>query len=233
MRILPPPNYEKETQALFPGLMDPAEYSRRFNSLGEETRGRFVRACFIFQKAVKLKASEPSVSMSLLCSAVEATLDGSSSLIFKDWLVTKRLDKLSEKTKDKVKVALNDLYKEYISTEEEREGASYNFKRFLLTNCPKELMNPPMIVHPGCKAPSRAATFEESLSYIYSKFRSLFVHRGIGRLDSSPFKGTLVSSSLLDVHGSDCFRIDTLKVLDWFTNVVLDSIWGWFSTIKV
>jgi hypothetical protein len=230
--MFPDDQYESDAYSLFSDRIGREEFSQRFRALDETRLGRFIRACYLLQKASKFKASEPDISMSLLCSGVESNNATSSSLIFKDWLVKKKLDQLSGKSADEVRKNLDLLYKEYIESETEREGASYNFKRFLVKYCPQKFRNPPMIVYPKARPVARRATFEEALSYVYSKFRSLFVHQGIGRLERPAFAGTLVYSSLLDKHGSNHYGIDIQRVLDWFEWVVLESLWGWFLSVS-
>ncbi len=219
--------YVKDIHSLFTGKAELQRFSQMVNSLDEESEGRFIRACYLYQKAVKLRDSEPDISMTLLCSAIESMQQHYSSLIFKDWLKVKKLDELEGKTRKELDRILDTSYQEYIGSESEREGAMYNFKKFLLEHCPAKLREPPMKVYHKFKLPATAASFEESLGYIYSKFRSLFIHEGVPRLDTTPMDGTVIGRHLGDVYRGDAFNIDMMKVLDWFSQVVLESLWHW------
>jgi hypothetical protein len=231
MMTLPPEDqYEKDTFSLFSDKIDQEEFSKRFRSLDEKTMGRFIRACYLHQKALKLRSSEPDISMALLCTSIESAIDSSSSLVFKDWLVKKKLGVLSGKDLDATRKVLNSLYEEYLASEEEREGVTYNFKRFLVKYCPEGVRKPPIIIYLKGGTRPRVATFEEAVTYVYAKFRSLFIHQGIGRLERPPSTETLVYSSLLDKKGADHYAINVQEVSTWFERVVSDSIWSWFSS---
>jgi hypothetical protein len=87
-----------------------------------------------------------------------------------------------------------------------------------------------MSIFPGARGPWREATFEESIRYIYSKFRSKFAHEGIGRLERRPSAMTLTGSDLLDKYGPNHYSINMVQVLTWFRVVVMESFWHYFST---
>lgn len=170
--------YEKDTFSLFSSRIGQEEFSKRFRSLDEKTMGRFIRAWYLYQKALKLRTTEPDISMALLYTSIESAIDSSSSLMFKDWLVKKKLEALSRKSLNDTREVLNSLYEEYLASEEEREGVTYNFKRFLVMYYPKGFRRSPMIIYSKGSAPPRDATFEEGVTYTYSKFRSLFIPSG-------------------------------------------------------
>lgn len=227
----PEDGYEKDTYALFSEKVKPEEFSKRYRSMEEKTRGRFLRSCYAYVKALNLKESEADISMCLLCIAVESTIDPSRLVTFKDWLVKKRLDRLSGKSEKELQNALNALFEEFIETEEEREGPTYNFKRFLLRYCPEKIRNPPMKISPRGGV-LREATFEEAVRFIYARFRSLFVHQGIGRLGRPPSSKEVSYSGLADKFGKDYYSINLPEVEVWFAKVVLESVWSWFSSIQ-
>lgn len=106
------------------------------------------------------------------------------------------------------------------------------FRKFLIENCPQEAQTSPMRIFVS-KNEVRQATFEESISYLYGNFRSLFLHEGIARVKVEPPPGLehahLISSSLADKHkhkqDEKIYIIERPKVLDWFENVVKESLW--------
>jgi hypothetical protein len=141
--------YMRQCYTLFQNKISLEGFSEMFSSLGdEEHMGRFIRSCYMYRKAVNLRSSEPDISMALLCTAVESTHPSSTSLIFKDWLIRRKLEVLQDKSAAEIRTALNDSYQEYVNSETEREGAMYNFRRFLLEHCPSRLRMPPMRIVP-------------------------------------------------------------------------------------
>jgi len=104
------------------------------------------------------------------------------------------------------------------------------FRKFLIENCPQEARTSSMRIFVS-KDEVRQATFEESISYIYGNFRSLFLHEGIARVEAESPPGLertrLISSSLADKHRQKekIYMIELLKVLNWFENVVKESLW--------
>jgi hypothetical protein len=217
----------REYHPLFENRIEYEEFVGRLRVLNEDELGRFVRACHVYRKARNLGTIEPDVSMALLCPSIESTHSATSSILFSDWLIRDRLGDLENRPRSELRSILNRLYREYVDSEPEREGASYNFRRFLLRHCPENLRAPPMTVFPRGESP-RNANFGEGLGYVYSKFRSLFLHEGKGRLETSPSDRTVVYSDLADVYRGTGYTIDMLSVLRWFSTVVLESLWSWF-----
>jgi hypothetical protein len=105
-------------------------------------------------------------------------------------------------------------------------GSHYNFRKFYVDYCPSNLQVPPVKYYLSLTPPFNItnASFEEALDYIYSRFRSYFVHQGIGRLELPPTGMTLVGAELMDKFNSKIFVIDTLNVLDWFTRITGESL---------
>jgi hypothetical protein len=100
-----------------------------------------------------------------------------------------------------------------------------NFETFYKTYCPNSLRNPPLKYYPNGKPPLSNATFDETLDYIYTKFRCLYAHEGIGRLVLPPKKIHLLGSTLLDKSKGKYYVVDTLNVLGWFSSVTKESLY--------
>ena len=122
----------------------------------------------------------------------------------------------------------------------EKGGRPYQkFIKFLTKNCPVPAQTSPMQIFIR-KDETRQATFEESTSYVYGNFRSLFLHEGIGRVSVELPPGLeragLFSSSLADKHRHEkvekIYIIELLQVLDWFENVVKQSLWQFLANKK-
>jgi hypothetical protein len=118
-----------------------------------------------------------------------------------------------------------------------KRGRPYTkFVEFLMKNCPLSAQNSPMRIFVR-KDEIRQASFEESISYVYGNFRSLFLHEGIGRVTAELPPGLeragLISSSLADKHKhgkiDKIYIIELLHVLDWFDNVVKQSLWQFLT----
>ena len=110
------------------------------------------------------------------------------------------------------------------------EKSRANFMKFYLDYCPKALRTPPIEYYPNGKTPPVTAPFEKALHYIYKKFRCLYVHRGIGRLDIVPeIEGVIMLNfPLLDkIRGEkDAYSVDLEKVPAWFEKVTFESLFA-------
>ena len=115
---------------------------------------------------------------------------------------------------------------------EERSRA--NFMKFYLDYCPTSLRTPPIEYYPNGRTPKVTAPFDKALYYIYKKFRCLYVHRGIGRLDITPeIEGVeIIDFPLLDkIKGeSDAYAVYIEKVPEWFEKVTLESLYTLLTT---
>jgi hypothetical protein len=111
---------------------------------------------------------------------------------------------------------------------EERSKA--NFMKFYLDYCPQSLRTPPIEYYPEGKPqpPPITAPFEKALHYIYKKFRCLYVHKGIGRLDIVPeTEGiTILPFPLMDkIKGeNEVYLINLEKIPAWFEKVTIESL---------
>ncbi|MGD0027545.1 MAG: hypothetical protein ABSC91_01235 [Candidatus Bathyarchaeia archaeon] len=90
--------------------------------------------------------------------------------------------------------------------------------------CPSSLRTPPVKCYLGASSYGDAS-FEEALDYIYSRFRSYFVHQGIGRLELPPTGVNLVGGDLWDKFHDKIYVIDTLNVLNWFARITGESLY--------
>ena len=103
-----------------------------------------------------------------------------------------------------------------------------NFTTFYNRYCPSNLMQPPIQCHPHCSVnvPMVSVSFGNALDYIYEKYRNLFIHEGKGRLAKLPKGTTLIGSTLLDKFRGDCYVINDLRILSWFSEVTRESLYA-------
>ena len=103
-----------------------------------------------------------------------------------------------------------------------------NFTTFYSRYCPANLRQPPIQYHPHCNMniPMVNASFGNALDYIYEKYRNLFIHEGTGRLRKLPKGTTWIGSTLLDKFRGDCYVIDDLRILSWFSEVTGESLYA-------
>ena len=101
-----------------------------------------------------------------------------------------------------------------------------NFEKFYRDYCPSGSRNPPIKYYATLKPPSilRDASFEEALDYVYARFRCLYTHEGIGRLELPPKGIHLVGSKMLDKFRDKHYVIDLLSVLGWFASITRESL---------
>jgi hypothetical protein len=102
-----------------------------------------------------------------------------------------------------------------------------NFEKFYKDYCPMPLRNPPIKYYAILKSPviRKDASFDEALDYIYANLRCLYVHEGIGRLESVPKGINLVGSELMDKFKGKYYVIDRLTVLNWFALITKESLY--------
>lgn len=101
-----------------------------------------------------------------------------------------------------------------------------NFEKFYKDYCPSGLRNPPIKYYPTLKPPliPRDVSFEEALDYVYAKFRCLYTHEGIGRLELPPKGIKLIGSKMLDKFKDKHYVIDLVSILGWFTSITRESL---------
>jgi len=205
----------------------------------ENEKWPFARACLLYQSAITCGGCNRNIELkqdieiALLCSSIEAMVEARSYIIFKDWLIQRKLQDFSMKKEEEIQRNLNRAYQEYVDTEPYREGAFYNFRKFLTENCLKKLRKGPIEIYDDKRKDFRQATFEESINYIYARFRSVFLHRGIGEATYIPPKGfenaICLGVHLLNSYKKKGYRIDYRSVVMWFQNVVKESLWNYLN----
>jgi len=107
-------------------------------------------------------------------------------------------------------------------------GSHNNFSSFYLKYCPSSLKVPPLEYYPNAKPPAKTAPFDKALDFIYGKFRCLYVHEGKGRLEPIPKDIAVIGSFLLDKYDKEIYRLDTIKLHDWFEKTTLESLYNMF-----
>ena len=223
---------------IFDGRVSFKNVLRLFEKLGNE-KLPFARACLLYQSAITCGGCKRNVELkqdieiALLCSSIEAMSEARSYVIFKDWLIQKKLRDFSMKKEGEIQRSLNHAYQEYVDTEPDREGAFHNFRKFLTENCPEELREGPVAIYDDKIKDFLQATFEESIDYIYARFRSMFLHRGIGEATYITPRGfenaVCVGAHLLGSYKKKGYRIDSISVVIWFENVVKESLWHYLN----
>jgi len=224
--------FMKDSHKAFAGMIDEEEFNKLFSLFSTQKQKEFGRACFMYQRALKCKPCDPDISIALLCSAVE-TVSGGTSVIFKDWLLNSKLGELANKNESQVGECLNRAYQEYLSAEENREGIAYNFRKFLNDYCPEGLKKPPIKVYKGQGDP-----FDIAVRGMYSRFRSLFLHAGIGYagITNQPYIDEetgepvhMIAIPLLLKVDDKYVSVELTKITDWFAEVVKQSLFQYLQ----
>jgi hypothetical protein len=224
--------FMKDSYKAFADMIDEEKFDKLFSLFPTPKQKEFGRASFMYQRALKCKSCDPDISIALLCSVVE-TVSGGTSVIFKDWLLNSKLGELAHKSGPQIGECLNRAYQEYLNAEENREGIAYNFRRFLNDYCPEGLKTPPIKVYKWQGDP-----FDIAVRGMYSRFRSLFLHAGIGYagITNKPYMddetGELVHMIaiplLLKVDGK-YVSVELTKITDWFAEVVKQSLFQYLQ----
>jgi len=105
-------------------------------------------------------------------------------------------------------------------------GSRRNFKQFYIRYCPTNLRDPPIEYYPNARPPLVKTPFDKALDFIYVKFRCLYVHEGIGRLQPLPSGITWIALTLLDKYCNEYYVVDTLKILNWFSTITMESLYN-------
>lgn len=222
----------KDCYKVYSGILSEEDFNKFFGLLQKEKQLDFARASLMYQRATECRSCDPEVCIALLCSAVEA-ISGGGDIIFKDWLLKNKLNTITNKDEGQLRDSLNQAYQDYLNSEEKREGITYNFRKFLTTYCPERLKNPPITVYKG-----EGELFEIALKGLYSRFRSLFLHEGIGyagtvnefRIDEETGEEAIIIAVplLLKVNGKPV-SMELTEITDWFANVVKESLIRYLS----
>jgi hypothetical protein len=211
---------------IFKDKIKKEDFNISLDALGE-SKWNFVRACLLIIDAIRCRKINTNITVSLLCSAVECISSNKpQTILFKDWLICNKISTLSKKTDKELKELINKSYNEYVETEDEREGARYNFRKFLIDYCSEELKNSEImkeIKEENGEIKEEKLTFEDTIDYIYAKYRSFFIHRGIGRVPTeNDLKNYNLGNILLDKFNNKIIRIEFN--IEWFINVVKSSL---------
>jgi len=108
----------------------------------------------------------------------------------------------------------------------EKVGSHENFSSFYLKYCPSNLRVPPLEYYPNSQPPAKTSPFDKALDFIYSKFRCLYVHEGIGHLEPLLKGITIIGSFLLIKYDNKVYSLDTIKLQDWFEKITLESLYN-------
>ena len=108
----------------------------------------------------------------------------------------------------------------------EGAGSKNNFMTFYMKYCPSGSRVAPMKYYPNKHLPLQDVPFQRALDLIYAKFRCLYVHEGIGRIQLPPEDMNLFMNTLLDKHRNDIYSIDILRILEWFSRITLESLYA-------
>jgi hypothetical protein len=126
-----------------------------------------------------------------------------------------------------IRQSLETARKEWLQ-QPDREGAFYNFRRFLLDYCPEELRTPPIENSKG-----QRMSFDEALGQIYGRFRSPFLHEGFA--DASQIVASRwihVEACQLTIVKGVLYFIDLTKIVPWFSKIVNESLYSYLMGIK-
>ena len=207
---------------------------QRINLLGEKKANDFYRACLIYitsQKCLTCKPHEnTSVGLCLLCTSIETISEDSSKYPFEVWLWKFKLDDLENKGTIELKKAIQSAHKEYLK-HPKRTGRSYDFKQFLIEYCPHSLRTSvPIRYSPSIeqKIEYNIVQFEDSVEYIYSRFRSLYMHKGIHKLNI-PEKFKKISGIMfMEFYDKKkkYYHTDLEQLPKWFSKVVIESLFS-------
>lgn len=103
-------------------------------------------------------------------------------------------------------------------------GSRKNFRELYLKYCPSGLRVAPINFYPNRRPPLQDVPFGRALDLVYSKFRCLYVHEGIGKLELPPEDMKLFMHTSLESYGNDIYHIDILRILEWFANITFESL---------
>jgi len=201
----------REYHKAFIGSFSEEDFEKLFGFLTQDDQARFANASLTYKKAMRCKECDSDVCLALLCSTADAVG--------------------------------NHLIK----------GSHNRFKKFLGEYCPERLRNPPLTFYGDFTPPEdykrhqtpdeickrlKASepvmnSFERALDFVYSRFRCYFLHEAVG-LVGIPHIGNSYEERI-EAFLSPTFdfnyekspaapvRIDH-KVVDWFSNVVKESL---------
>ncbi len=170
--------------------------------------GAFLRASSLFILSQKCAQCERTLAMALLCSSIEAMTPRSRQIDFYTWLLNNKIQTLTLKNEKEIMRNLESAQREWFQ-QSDREGASHNFRQFLLDYCPADLRTPPIKDSKG-----KPMSFEEALKCIYSDFRSLFLHEGLSTASFDvPNPTILFEVAHMKIVKGVLFFIDLIRIV--------------------
>jgi len=103
-----------------------------------------------------------------------------------------------------------------------------NFMEFYLRYCPAYLRtHSPIDYYKDGKLPRATAPFEKALHFIYKQFRCLYVHKGIGHLETAPLEDTAWHTLLDRIKGEkDVYAVDLPIISEWFGQITFESLFA-------
>lgn len=214
--------YYKDLSLQFQNKISDREFIDRIIKLENAIRDSFSNACEIYNQSQKCVLCEPNVAMVLLCTSIEVVSQKRRTVPFRQWLIDYKLDELKFNSDVDIKKKINKFYEEYLN-HPEREGFSYNFKQFILENIPKYMETAPIKISKNKVL--LQASLEEAIDCIYSKFRSMYVHKGIKNIIDIPEHLININKHmLLLLHKNKYYHIEFSNLVTWFSNVVRESL---------
>jgi len=224
-------HYCLEIFFLFEDRLPKEDFIQRINLLGEKKANEFYRACLSYIMAQKCLSCEPdestSVALCLLCTSIETLSENPSKYPFHDWLIKYKLDDLVNKSKNELKKKIQFSYLEYLE-HPQRTGKSHDFTCFLLDYCPQNLRTAPikssLTMEQGISQ-LRAVPFEDSIKYIYSIFRSPYIHESRKKIDIPNKLSKLKEIYLFEFYKKKFYHTDLKKLPIWFSKVVKESFY--------
>lgn len=216
----------------FADMIPEKDFNTLIERMEEKEKRAFLRASLMYQRAMECRKCNSDVCIAFMCSAIEV-VSGGKNIIFKDWLRKHWLNQLVNNNEAQIEKELNKAYEHYVSSEKNREGISYNFREFLLTYCPEKLRNPPIKIYKG-----KRDKFEVAVRAIYSNFRSLYLHRGIGyasvadkpHIDEETGERVhMFAIPLLIKSDGQYISVELTKITEWFSNVVKSSMFRYIT----
>jgi hypothetical protein len=208
------------------GQLTPSDFLSHIVGLGEDGEN-LLRAALVFEQSQKCMKCEPTVAMTLLCSAIEAMTPERKQIFFVPWLLKNRLKELEMKSRSELKEAIDSAFNDFLKIPH-RSGAFYNFRQFLLDNCPKSFrVGPFKMIDNSC------LPFNEAISFIYDEFRSKFIHEAMPSVSSENLSKNENMYRQIEYLGGFYFLkkgkkwmiLKPSEGLIWFSQVVKESLY--------
>lgn len=114
------------------------------------------------------------------------------------------------------------------------EESSYKrFMEFYARYCPSRFRNSPIEYMPNGKPPLKTAPFEKALRFIYKQFRNMYVHEGIGHLETVP-EGIPWQPFYDRIKDEDdVYEVDKVKIVEWFGKITFESLFAMLQLTRI